>query len=298
MASVLYKLIDKELITPPHWFRDNLIFEGDVGSKAYGCQEHGHESDLDIASIVMPPKNFLFPHLDGHVNGFGKIRNDFKTYQQHHIEFKEMNCQVDILAYGISQFFHLAADNNPNVLELLFIPEYCIRHETSIYQHIRKNRSLFVHKGCYHKFRGYAYQQLKKLDAGGERKSKRRQESIEKYGFDTKFCYHIVRLLLECEQLLETGKMRLDRDARMYKAVRNGEWTVEQVKEFFYDKSPAIEKLYDTSDLQYEPDREQIRSLLVECIEIHYGRITKTVDLPTDRDRFIVELEEVISKYK
>jgi hypothetical protein len=54
-------------------------------------------------------------------------------------------------------------ENNPNMVDALFLPRRCVLHSTPIYEHVRENRTMFLHKGSWHKFRGYAYSQLSKI---------------------------------------------------------------------------------------------------------------------------------------
>jgi hypothetical protein len=53
-------------------------------------------------------------------------------------------------------------ENNPNMFDVMFLPRRCVLHSTPIYEHVRENRKLFLHKGSWHKFRGYAYSSLSK----------------------------------------------------------------------------------------------------------------------------------------
>lgn len=54
-------------------------------------------------------------------------------------------------------------ENNPNMCDSLFVPQRCVLFASKIGQMVRDNRKLFLHKGSYHKFRGYAYASLNKL---------------------------------------------------------------------------------------------------------------------------------------
>ena len=56
-----------------------------------------------------------------------------------------------------------AAANNPNVLDALFTPATCVLHTTRAGTLVRENRRLFLHRGAWPKFKGYAYSQLHKI---------------------------------------------------------------------------------------------------------------------------------------
>ena len=277
------------------------MLEGVTGSKAYGCNET-NDGDEDIVGMAIPPKAMIFPHLDGHIDGFGTPPERFESYQQHHIEFKETDRKYDVTIYGIVKMFQLCRDNNPNMLELLYLPQRCVYQSSKIYDHIRAHRSIFLHRGCYQKFRGYAYSQLDKLQKEGKMRSEKRQETVRKYGFDTKFGYHIIRLLLECEQIFTDQTIVLDKDREMYKSIRRGEWDADKIRTWFDEKEKHMERLYLAPEsevpLPKRPDEEAIRQLLIECLEMHYGNITNAVHQPDEMGRIISDLEKIVHRYK
>lgn len=302
MASIIKRLVNKDLLHPPHWLLDNLMFEGVIGSMAYGCSEKGGDSDQDIVGMAIPPKHMIFPHLDGHIPGFGRMPDKFENFQKHHIEFSETKRKYDVVVYGIVKMFQLCMDNNPNMLELLYLPKRCIFHSTQIYEHIRKHRQLFLHRGCFDRFSGYASSQLSKMNSPGDKRNERRKETVEKYGYDTKFAYHIVRLMLECEQIYTTQSIRLDRDREIYKSIRRGEWPKEKFSEWFDEKERSMMRLYNAPPeevpLPKRPDEEAIKQVLIECLEMHYGSIANAIRQPDEMGRIIYDLEQVIHRYK
>lgn len=100
-----------------------------------------------------------------------------------------------------------------------------------------------------------------------------RKDLVEKFGFDTKHAYHIIRLAEQCQQILEEGDMDITRCAEMLKSIRRGEWTLERVKERFLAKERILDELYTKSKLQYEPNMAFLREVLMSCIEMKYGRV-------------------------
>ena len=69
----------------------------------------------------------------------------------------------------------------------------------------------------------------------------KRIETIEKYGYDVKFAYHVVRLLDEVEQILTIGDLDITRDRERLKAIRSGEWEMERVEQHFENKERILE---------------------------------------------------------
>ena len=53
---------------------------------------------------------------------------------------------------------------------------------------------------------------MKKIKGGANRANPKRQASVEEYGYDIKFGYHVVRLMLEVEQIMIEGDLDLLRN--------------------------------------------------------------------------------------
>ena len=84
-ASYFDKLEDKGLITSaPRFIRNNIHYEVIMGSFAYGVTSD--TSDMDVYGFCIPPKDMIFPHLRGEIQGFGKKdKKRFEQFQQHKI---------------------------------------------------------------------------------------------------------------------------------------------------------------------------------------------------------------------
>ncbi|HEV7558855.1 MAG TPA: nucleotidyltransferase domain-containing protein, partial [Kofleriaceae bacterium] len=146
-------------VHPPSWLCDNLCYETMMGSVAYGVSSDA--SDMDVYGICVPPKDMVFPHLAGEIFGFGTEIKRFDSWQEHHVAAFDKGWDFQIL--GIVKFFQLAMENNPNIIDSLFTPRRCVLSSTAIGEYIREHRADFLHKGAWHKFKGYAYSQLNKI---------------------------------------------------------------------------------------------------------------------------------------
>jgi hypothetical protein len=143
--------------------RDLILFEGIVGSQAYGISTPA--SDVDIKGI------FILPLED--ILSFGYIEqiSDEKN---------------DVTFYEIQRFLKLLESNNPTVLELLNLPQDCVIHQDPLFNLILENRDKFVTKMCRNSFGGYAVQQIKKA-RGLNKKIVKSFEKERKSPLD--FCY-------------------------------------------------------------------------------------------------------------
>lgn len=294
---LLHKLVERNQIHPPKWLPDNTQFLGYAGSAAYGVS--GDTSDMDCFGFVIPPREIVFPFTDGgHIYGFGRQQERFRVWSEHHVKLPDEGKEFDFSVYNIVDFFHLAMENNPNILDVLFLPRRCILHTTKIAEHVRANRSLFLHKGAMHKCRGYAFSQATKIRNKTNSSNPKRALDIEKNGFDTKFAYQCVRLMLQCEQILVEHDLDIERNSEILKSIRRGEWTLTQFDEWFTAKEKSLETVCANSTLRDSPDELRLKELLIESLEMHYGTITTGVKRETGVDQLVCELQTVLDRYR
>src|SRR5476651_1700293 len=296
MSSVLQNLQKRQLINAPAYVVSNIQYETIMGSESYGVAND--DSDRDVYGFCFPPKDIIFPHLDGHINGFGPEPQKFEQWQQHHIIDKESRKEYDLSIYSIVKYFSLLMENNPNMIDSIFTPRRCVLHSTKVAEVVRDRRKEFLHKGCWHKFKGYSFAQLSKIKNKTNSSNPKRAESIAKFGYDVKFGYHVIRLLNECEQILMTGDLNLEQNREQLKSVRRREWTLLQIDEFFEIKQKTLENLYASSTLQHSPDVAVLRELLLNCIEEHYGKVSAVVVRNDSMGNLIGDMEQLLAKYK
>lgn len=291
MASVIQNLYNKRIIRKlPKFVPTNTQYEVIMGSVAYGVSND--TSDMDVYGFCIPPRDFVFPHLRGEIPGFSEPGPQFHQYQEHHIRDHDAEGgkgrEYDISIYSIIKFFRLCMENNPNIIDSLFVPRRCILYTTPIGELVRENRKLFLHKGAWHKFKGYAYSQVHKMNT--KNPIGKRRDIIEKYGYDVKFAYHVVRLLNEVEQILTEADLDLERNREQLKAIRRGDWSQEKISEYFEQKENELESLYTKSELPHIPDIAKIQELLLECLQRHYGNLDGCI---TDQDDLINAMRDM-----
>jgi len=117
-------------------------------------------------------------------------------------------------------------------------------------------------------------------------------------GYSTKFLYHTVRLLSECEQILVEHDIDLQKNREQLKSIRRGEWSVEQIEQYFQDKEKQLEDLYSKSTLRYKPEEDEIKELLLKCLEMHYGSLDKAITITPTIEKDIQDVLKILDKYK
>ena len=123
------------------WLADRTIFCTVHGSQAYGTNLPG--SDTDVKGVCVPPKEYYFGHD--------------MTFEQ------AEQSEPDMVVYSLKKFMALAANCNPNIIEVLFTDREHWIEWTDAGLKLWRNRRLFLSKKAKHTFSGYAMAQLKRI---------------------------------------------------------------------------------------------------------------------------------------
>ncbi|WP_431166674.1 nucleotidyltransferase domain-containing protein [Tenacibaculum halocynthiae] len=115
----------------------SIIFECISGSRAYGLQTP--TSDTDIRGVFVLPKEQFYS-----LDYIGQVNNETN----------------DIVYYELRKFIELCSKNNPNILEMLNVPEDCVLYKHPLFDEIKKE--YFLSKLCKNSFANYAFTQIKK----------------------------------------------------------------------------------------------------------------------------------------
>lgn len=126
----------------------------------------------------------------------------------------------------------------------------------------------------------------------------KRFESRKIYGIDNKFAYHVVRLLNEAEQILTEGDLNLDGSIEQLKSIRRGEWTLEDIEEHFNRREKELQALYVSSKLPRTPDEQAIKTLLLDCLEIHYTTLSGCVVREDEVKTALRQIDDIVTNLK
>ena len=344
------------------WLPERTIYLTVHGSRSYGTSVP--DSDTDLRGVCIPPKPYYL--------GSSQV---FDQAEQH---------EPDLTIFELKKFMRLAADCNPNCIEILFTDDSSHVLCTPLGEKLLANRDLFLSRKAKSTFSGYARSQLhrierhyawhtnppkapptrfefglpertlipadqlaaanaaikKKLDEwsvhfldegdpglrievlnkmreylaeiqvsmddnlwiGASRtlgfddnfievldkerrytskhreweqyqtwrrdRNPKRAALEEKYGYDCKHGYHLVRLLRMCREILTDGKvlvMRPDREELI--GIRHGSWPYERLVEWTKKEDADLWDVQRASPLPKEPDKVKIDALCIEIIE-------------------------------
>lgn len=115
-----------------------------AGSKAYGTDTP--ESDTDVRGICLPLNPTYYVGMG--INNF---------------EQQEKGWSDDRVVYDLRKALNLMADNNPNMMDMLFADDINVMLQKSPWLEVLRYRSKFLSKKVRHTYGGYAFAQLKRI---------------------------------------------------------------------------------------------------------------------------------------
>lgn len=110
------------------------------GSHAYGTATE--QSDVDVRGIFIPDSKYLL--------GFSK-------------RVEQIEWKPDTVVYALAKYLALAVNANPNILELMFVPEDCLLHTDPLFRWLLDVRQSMLSRQACKSFVGYAYAQLHRI---------------------------------------------------------------------------------------------------------------------------------------
>lgn len=227
----------------------NTVLQGQVGSGLHGVTTGNDDRD-EMGVCIEPP---------GYVIGNAQFEQYLWRTQPEGV--RSGKGDLDLVVYSLRKWARLAAQGNPTVLLLLFIPEQEIVTTTHVGRDLQDHPERFLSREVARRFGGYLISQRDQMLGLKSKKHTNRPELVEQFGFDSKFAYHMVRLGLQGVELLTTGRITLpipEPDRTWLLELRHGRHTKEEALDRAADLLSQLDVLADTADLPERPDRPAI----------------------------------------
>jgi len=268
------KILDFDVDLPVPCTEDELILLCKAGSHSYGLNVEG--SDIDVRGITIPknPKYY-----------FGLSAFDQYITQS----------PVDLTAYDLRKFISLAKHCNPNILELLWVDESDILFADESYRRLRQHRNAFLSKQARYRFGGYAEAQLRKIQRHRswllnpprvgdscyteyrnwkKNRNPKRAELEAEFGYDTKHAMHLIRLLIQCKEILTNYKLDVkqsEANRSFLLDVRSGIYRYEWIVDYAGGINAELDELLENTGLPNKVDFNLVENLCVDLLSEKLG---------------------------
>ena len=172
---------------------------------------------------------------------------------------------LDLTIYSLKKYVRLAAKGNPSILCLLFVPEDMCSIKRIWGSLLQSMSGRFISKKTIRQYIGYMTAQKERLF--GERGQKRvnRPELVEKYGYDTKYAMHCLRLGFQGKEIA-SGKLTFPMEEpikTLLQDIRTGQYKIDFVRSVYETLLYELEQILK-GDLPDEPDIKSINKFLEE----------------------------------
>ena len=201
----------------------------------------------------------------------------------------------DVKYFSLRKWCRMAANGNPNFLLMLFAPKENILHMDVVGSHLRDMKNLFISKGAIKSHLGYMQGQRQRMlnhqntFGGGQGRGKPRFELIEKFGYDTKFAMHLLRLGMQGLELANSGKISLpmpEPDKRGLLEVRHGEWPLAAVLTMADGLETKMKNAFDSCPLPEKPDLDTIDKWMQTTYLREWSAQRRIEDIHEDHETF------------
>jgi len=243
--------------TATNWWKkykdsELVAFRGSIVHGTYRPNSHPNSiDDIDIMGLFVAP----LEHYLGHKQ---KETDDF------------FEGEWDVVMHELRKAIFLLGGNNPNVLNLLWLRKGDYLHVSELGQLLIDNRDIFMSKQIHNTFTGYAHDQMKKMTnaaTNGYMGAKRKQ-LVTQFGYDTKNASHMIRLLNTAKETLADGKLRVYRpDFQLYLDIKDGKYTLDQVKEMAEQLFEETHAAYVKSPLPEKSPLDKVEKLCVDILK-------------------------------
>lgn len=233
-----------------------LMYRGSIAHGTYiPNNKPTSVDDKDVIGVAIPTKEYFYG------------LKDFEQFERKHEYW-------DVLIYDFRKFVRLLIKSNPNVLGVLWTPEKHIIKSTDHYKRLMENREMFLSKDVYKSFCGYAYAQLHKMEnaAFNGYMGEKREQLVKEFGYDCKNAQHLIRLLRQGIECLNTGELIVERpDACELIQIKNGLWSLDKVKREATKLFKDMDVAFKNTKLPPKTDPVSIDNLVCEILSEHFN---------------------------
>jgi predicted nucleotidyltransferase len=242
----------------------NTILRGLVGSSVHGLVLSGTD-DRDEMGVCVEPRRYVV--------GFGKFEQwvyRSAAEREGHAGARSQAGDLDLTVYSLRKWARLALQGNPTVLLLLYLPDDALVLRTKPGEELQKLAPAFASRQAGKRFLGYLEAQRQRLVGERGQRDVNRTELVEKFGYDTKYAMHMLRLGHQGVEFLETGRLTLPMREPIRSRlmdVRQGRSNPADVLAECTELELRLTALLESSPLPPEPDVSRVERFVIGTYE-------------------------------
>lgn len=236
---------------------ENEILRGVVGSTAHGLNIDD-QSDRDEMGVFIEPPQY--------VCGLSPCEHYIHRDKPEGVRSEPGD--LDLTLYSLRKFCRLAEQGNPSVVVLLWLSEH--NTKTPLGAALIELREAFISREAGQRFLGYLVAQ--KMRMKGERaRTVSRPDLVERYGFDTKYASHALRLAYDGIELLTHRRLTLpapEPRLSILRGIKTGKFTEAEALDKIEEAEAALRLLADSC--AWQTDRKAINDFLARAHQQHW----------------------------
>ena len=244
------------------------ILRGVVGSTVHGLHVSDGLEDRDEMGVCIEPVSAAM----GIHAPFEQLVYRSAAEREGRHDAPSQAGDLDLTIYSLRKYVRLALKGNPTILLLFFLPREHVMVIDARGAQLQEMADKIISRRAGQAFLGYLHAQRQRLlgERGNGGHGQPRRGLVEKFGFDTKFAGHMLRLGVQGVELMTTGRLTLpmpspDRDWLL--AVRNGGVPIQECLTRAGELEAELKDLLITAPIRPEPDEAAVEAWMLKLYQ-------------------------------
>ena len=174
---------------------------------------------------------------------------------------------LDLTIFSLRKWTRLALQGNPTVLLLLYLADDYVVVRTEAGKRLQELAPAFASRHAGKRFLGYLEAQRQRLVGERGQRDVNRPELVEKFGYDTKYAMHMLRLGHQGVEFLESGRLTLPMKEPVRSHlmdVRHGRSNLADVLAECMELELRLKELLVSSPLPPDPDLHTVEAFVMD----------------------------------
>lgn len=246
--------------------RANEILRTEVGSGVHGMAIAGTDDHDESGVYIETPEQLL---------GLAPAAHHW-VWRTQPMGARSGPGDVDLTMYGLRKFLRLATAGNPTIIIPLFATGDQVMVSTELGDELRALAPSIVSAQAGERFLGYLDSQRGRISGEQKGRTPNRPELIERYGYDTKYASHALRLGRQGIELMTTGRLSLpmpEKDRMLALSVKSGEVGLSDAMALIDSARARLTEIMAARSyvVPERPDLDRVNAWMVSATQRHWA---------------------------